>query len=310
MFIQMLASKKNILVIGPKSLKEVFASFTLSDLEFNFILPENLKPNSSHWLSYQLIIIDSQIKGLQDAFFWIRTINHVTNKKMPIIFLTNEGEEKKAVSALSEGVSDALSKEELVPVILHMAIHRAIEKKRWQQIYQNLSNSENTPFLKDPLTGIYNLAYLKTRLAEEKTRSKRYHFPLSLILINIDQFSEINKKYGTPVGDQILKDLGQMLSRNTRSSDLLARVKDDYFALLLTHTGLDQAKAVWERMQGQIMKFPFMIKEDNYFLTARAILISLNEHHESLDKLIAQAEIMLKKISPKDNDNNLCVFLA
>lgn len=93
----------------------------------------------------------------------------------------------------------------------------------------------------DRLTKIYNHAYFEARLAQEIARSDRYKYPVSLLMIDIDHFKSINDTYGHQVGDIVLKQIAQIIKRNTRIVDLCARYGGEEFAVILPETSLGEA---------------------------------------------------------------------
>ncbi len=94
----------------------------------------------------------------------------------------------------------------------------------------------------DRLTRIYNHAYFETRLAQEVARSDRYKYPVSLLMIDIDHFKNINDTYGHQVGDIVLKQIAHLIKRSVRVVDLSARYGGEEFAVILPETSLGEAE--------------------------------------------------------------------
>lgn len=95
---------------------------------------------------------------------------------------------------------------------------------------------------RDPLTGLYNRRYLDSTLERELARCKREGQPLSLILIDIDHFKQINDTYGHQAGDEVLKHLASMLSAQARAADVVCRYGGEEFLLLLPQMPLKNAR--------------------------------------------------------------------
>ena len=101
----------------------------------------------------------------------------------------------------------------------------------------------------DPITRLHNRSYFDIHLEQEWKRAHRQHYPLSLLLIDLDHFKSINDRFGHPYGDFVLAEVGLCLSdQQHRSGDLLARVGGEEFALLLINTGSDGATRVAEQI--------------------------------------------------------------
>ncbi|MBI4411711.1 MAG: diguanylate cyclase [Deltaproteobacteria bacterium] len=220
----------------------------------------------------------------------LRETQRLSGNTLPVILVINEGEEKAAIAARKAGASDTLSHLELESRILPMTVMRALEHKKWEKLYLNLSENQVSSYLKDPLTQIYNKYYFNTRLKEEMSRSERYDFPLTMALFHIDQYPEMRKKYGKQTTDQLMKELGQYLVLGFRSSDLLARLDEDQFVLLQPHTTLDEARLAWERLFNNLADHSFTVDGKNFRITLHVAMTALNKQIEEIDALIQKME--------------------
>ncbi|HLP58978.1 MAG TPA: sensor domain-containing diguanylate cyclase [Candidatus Deferrimicrobium sp.] len=109
----------------------------------------------------------------------------------------------------------------------------------------------------DQLTQVFNRVKFNDSLNYEMIRSKRYQTDLSLIMIDIDYFKDINDKYGHDMGDDVLKALAGLLKESTRETDICARWGGEEFMLLLPHTNLENASKLAERIRARIEKKVF-----------------------------------------------------
>jgi diguanylate cyclase (GGDEF)-like protein/putative nucleotidyltransferase with HDIG domain len=100
---------------------------------------------------------------------------------------------------------------------------------------------------RDSLTGCLNHGALQSRLREEISRAERGGEPFTIALIDLDDFKEINERFGHLAGDTVLRSVGELLRGSVRLHDQVARFGGDEFALLLTATGEADARAVVER---------------------------------------------------------------
>lgn len=101
----------------------------------------------------------------------------------------------------------------------------------------------------DSLTGLANPKQLDTRVAEEIVRWERYRRPLALVLLDLDDFGQINDEFGREVGDELLQHVATILDAATRSLDLVARYGGQEFAVLLPETNEMGAMIVAERLR-------------------------------------------------------------
>jgi diguanylate cyclase (GGDEF)-like protein len=105
----------------------------------------------------------------------------------------------------------------------------------------------------DGLTDVYNHRYFYERLAQEVARAVRYELPLSLLMLDIDDFKLFNDQFGHRAGDDALRDLASLLNAQTRQNvDLVARYGGEEFAIILPSTGLVGAATVGERLRRTI----------------------------------------------------------
>lgn len=102
---------------------------------------------------------------------------------------------------------------------------------------------------KDGLTGLYNHRHFQEALEKEINRSLRNETPLSLVLLDIDDFKRINDQYGHPVGDIVLKGIADALQKTVRDSDLLARYGGEEFGVILPETDLKGGAMLAERLR-------------------------------------------------------------
>ncbi|HEY2865611.1 MAG TPA: diguanylate cyclase [Pyrinomonadaceae bacterium] len=110
----------------------------------------------------------------------------------------------------------------------------------------------------DSLTGLLNRRYIEERLTEEINRSERSGEPVTLLMLDVDEFKSYNDRYGHPAGDEALELIGQILRENLRGADVAARYGGEEFSVLLPGTNLEEAHAIAERIRRHVedTRFP------------------------------------------------------
>jgi diguanylate cyclase (GGDEF)-like protein len=101
---------------------------------------------------------------------------------------------------------------------------------------------------RDPLTGFFNHRYLHERLGEEVVRAGRSHLPVSLLMIDLDDFKLVNDTFGHLFGDRVLTWTAERIRSTLRATDVPARYGGDEFAVILPDTDLDAARRVAARI--------------------------------------------------------------
>jgi len=101
---------------------------------------------------------------------------------------------------------------------------------------------------RDPLTGFYNHRFMHERLGEEVVRTQRGRRPLSVLMLDLDDFKLVNDTFGHLFGDRVLTWTAELIRSTLRASDIPARYGGDEFAIILPETGGDEARTAAERI--------------------------------------------------------------
>jgi diguanylate cyclase (GGDEF)-like protein len=144
----------------------------------------------------------------------------------PIILLMDEANESTIEQLRDLGAQDYLLRGQLQDSLVHRILDYTIKLKQAREEIQKLSS-------RDPLTGALNRAGFRAHLERAIGRSERYGFNTALLYINIDQFSNINDHYGEADGDVMIKSISRRLINKMRSTDSIARMGGDEFAVVL-----------------------------------------------------------------------------
>ncbi len=106
--------------------------------------------------------------------------------------------------------------------------------------------------LRDPLTNLYNRRYLLEVLSHERQRARRYGAPFSLVILDLDNFREVNNRFGHARGDEVLRGVAELLLRNLRSCDFVFRYGGDEFFLVLPETDYAGAEEAVARVRQKL----------------------------------------------------------
>ena len=131
--------------------------------------------------------------------------------------------------------------------------HRNLQVERAYSTHlEELSQRLRSLAYRDSLTDLYNYRFFQEQLEHEIERATRYKRPVSVILIDLDRFKEVNDTHGHLIGDKLLAFVGQVISAQVRGADIAARYGGDEFAIILTDTPRAAAEATAEKLANAI----------------------------------------------------------
>ena len=156
----------------------------------------------------------------------------------------------------------------------------------------------------DPLTGLYNRAYLADRFLVELRRARNYGFPMSVALFDIDRFKRINDRHGHPAGDAVLRKLASFLRERTRSTDAVVRYGGEEFAVLMATADSDVAFQQADRIRAELEKTPFVVpgQAEPVQVTISGGVATYPQDGQTFSELIAVADAGL--YHAKENGRN------
>src|SRR5437588_2617186 len=126
--------------------------------------------------------------------------------------------------------------------------------------------------LTDGLTGLYNYRFFQESLQRELSRASRSKSPLSLIVLDLDNFKVINDGYGHGVGDRVLRHLADLIQRHSRKANVVVRYGGDEFCIIVPEGDLDTARGVAERVLAEIRNTPF--SDDSHSIPPLTLTVS------------------------------------
>jgi len=115
--------------------------------------------------------------------------------------------------------------------------------------------------LSDPLTGLWNHAEFQVRLTEEISRAQRHEHPVSLTLVDVDEFRQLNERFGHRAGDGILRQVAAAVKHVLRGSDIAARYGGDDLAIILPETTREGAQVAADNLRKSIKERPFQTEQ-------------------------------------------------
>jgi len=189
----------------------------------------------------------------------------------------------------------------LVTIAATAMIHRAWRRQR--RVARLLEMQAHT----DALTGLANRRHFFEMAEAELLRTRRYDAPLSLLMIDIDHFKEMNDTHGHRAGDRVLQNLARTCLEVLRNVDVAGRVGGEEFAVLLPETELAGAMEVAERLREAVEKSAVDREEGRALRITVSVGVAILEAHSNLDTLLSQADTALYDAKHQGR-NRVCAF--
>lgn len=176
----------------------------------------------------------------------------------------------------------------------------ALERAEWQERATEFQLMSIT----DSLTGLPNRRYLEERLAEELNRTKRYDYPMSFLMIDIDDFKAYNDKNGHQAGDVALQITAHCLKGALRTVDIASRYGGEEFCILLPQTGISEAGVIADRIRHRVSttEFPHGKAQPLGHVTISVGVSTFTKNIDTSENIIAAADRALYQAKSMGKD--------
>ncbi len=155
----------------------------------------------------------------------------------------------------------------------------------------------------DPLTGLHNRRYFNEMLDYEVGRSERHNHEFTVLMLDLDDFKDVNDTYGHPCGDSVLRQIAETMHATMRKGDLATRIGGDEFAIILTETGREGAMVVAEKLRTELREISFESSDGKTFhITTSIGLVTFPGDAQNVSDLMTGVDIGLYRAKELGKD--------
>ena len=183
-------------------------------------------------------------------------------------------------------VSALLAPTLIAPIIIYKFLDIIRQLRLAHELLENLSQE-------DYLTGVYNRRHLEMTASKEFSLGRRHDFPVSIMIMDLDRFKQINDTYGHLVGDQVLIELTQCVYEMIRQTDIFGRYGGEEFVLFMPHTALEDALMLAERIRQAVADRSFESDSGTLNVTISLGVATMTPKTNTLEDLILNADLAL-----------------
>jgi len=237
----------------------------------------------------------------------IRTFEET--RQLPILTLVDEADGDKLVKGLELGVNDYVMR----PIDNNELIVRTrtqVLRKQYQDRLRHNYHRSMELAVTDALTGLYNRRYMTNHLDTLLQKAKQEFKPVSVLIMDIDFFKNVNDTHGHDVGDDVLKSFSNRIGKSVRGIDLACRFGGEEFVVVMPDTDMGVASGVAERLRREIAEHSFKVSAGALSLDLTASIgVTMSVEGEDTDSVLKRADEALYQ-AKRDGRNRVVTNLA
>ena len=229
-----------------------------------------------------VILLDLNMPVLNGMETLKQLKSELSTSSIPVIMLTCNDDEQSIVQAMDMGAHDYVGKPMIYPVIaarMRSALRLRESQKQLSRANQSLAKIA----YKDPLTDTYNRRFFASRSDEEFKKARRYKRHLSVIMLDVDHFKEVNDRFGHGMGDAALIEIAMMCRAQIRSEDFVGRMGGEEFCICCPETDLKGATLLAERIRVTILDHAITHADDTCTCTISFGVTDIHDDDKDFD---------------------------
>ena len=201
--------------------------------------------------NYDLIITDFLLKGKISGLGIVREIRSSPKSYLPILVISGFDDATRKIEILRSGANDFVPKPVMEEELL-ARVRTLVSNKRLIDELEQQKKLLMEMALTDQLTALYNRHCLMDLAPKQISQAHRHGYPLSIMVVDIDNFKKINDENGHQAGDEVLSTVAAIMKDSCRHGDYAARIGGEEFVILLNHCDADNAQKRAETVRSRI----------------------------------------------------------
>ena len=208
---------------------------------------------------------------------------HALAPEVPIVVFSQAEDESLAVKAVRIGAQDFLVKTQITSQLLTRSVRYALERRQLQEHLHKLAHH-------DTLTGLPNRKLFYDRLARAVAAARRHQRPLALMLLDMDDFKQVNDNHGHHIGDELLKQVAERLNACLRATDCVARLGGDEFIIYVADLAdIQDAARVAQKILDALSQ-PYRINHHQFYCHSSLGIALHPEDGDEMEVLVRHAD--------------------
>lgn len=241
-----------------------------------------------------LIISDIMMPNMDGYAFRKKLLETEETSLIPFIFLTAKGKSKDIVQGMELNADDYIPKP-FEPEVLLAKVKAIL--RRYTQFNELLQY--------DTLTQVFNRRTLEHNLQADLKRMRRYKQVVSIFLLDLDHFKNLNDTYGHDFGDLVLKKIAAFFKSNLRETDYIGRIGGEEFVVVMPNTDKKTAHFVANRLRSKVSEIDF--EKEGLKVTLSGGISAAPEDAEEIEVLLKCADVALYEAKNKGRN---CIVTA
>jgi two-component system cell cycle response regulator len=208
--------------------------------------------------SFDLVFSNLNLSNEDGLMICPRLRTNPVTRQTPILLLANPGDMERIAKGLDLGANDYLMRPFETPELFARARTQLRHKRNYDRLRGGFEKNIMLALV-DPLTGCFNRRYLDAHMPRFLNRAAHIQQSLSVQMLDIDHFKQVNDRYGHAAGDAVLKEVARRILVGVRPSDFFVRMGGEEFAVVMSETSLPSAVNIANRLRQSIADTPFSI---------------------------------------------------